>query len=61
MILTIHFDQNVIDHGVKYGRLRTSDGQYISSHWIKKKNNTAKSNFCVQVEVNILPLFIIYP
>jgi hypothetical protein len=39
--------QNVDNHGVIYGRLRTSDGQYVSSHW--KNSKAARNNHCVQV------------
>ena len=60
MILTIHFDQNVIDHGVKYGRLRTSDGQYVSSRWIKKNNKKARNNYCVQISIRIFIIIYLY-
>ncbi|CAB4446790.1 unnamed protein product [Rhizophagus irregularis] len=35
--------------GIKYGRLRTSDGQYVSSHWIKRKSKRSRNNYCVQI------------
>ncbi|CAB4390131.1 unnamed protein product [Rhizophagus irregularis] len=37
------------NYGVKYGRLRTSDGQYVSSCWIKRNNKIARNNYCVQI------------
>ncbi|GBB88940.1 hypothetical protein RclHR1_15560004 [Rhizophagus clarus] len=37
------------NYGVKYGRLRTSDGQYVSSYWIKRNNKIARNNYCIQI------------
>ncbi|PKY61197.1 hypothetical protein RhiirA4_521455 [Rhizophagus irregularis] len=45
--------QNINNYGMKYGRLRTSDGHYISSHWIKRKNKIARNNYCVQIRRTI--------
>ncbi|UZO29815.1 uncharacterized protein OCT59_023270 [Rhizophagus irregularis] len=42
-------NSNINNYGMKYGRLRTSDGHYISSHWIKRKNKIARNNYCVQI------------
>ncbi|CAB4396114.1 unnamed protein product [Rhizophagus irregularis] len=41
------------NYGVKYGRLRTSDGQYVSSCWIKRNNKIARNNYCVQIRYTI--------
>ncbi|CAG8755546.1 6673_t:CDS:2, partial [Rhizophagus irregularis] len=38
----------VNNYGVRYGRLRTSDGQYISSCCIKRNNKIARNNYCAQ-------------
>lgn len=45
------FFQEVNDYGRIYGRLRTSNGQYVSSSWIQKKDKTARNNYCVQVKI----------
>ncbi|CAG8778215.1 20382_t:CDS:2, partial [Rhizophagus irregularis] len=46
-------NSNINNYGMKYGRLRTSDGHYISSHWIKRKNKIARNNYCVQIRRTI--------
>ena len=42
---------------MKYGRLRTSDGQYVSSCWIKQNNKIARNNYSVQVNSNLCCYF----
>ncbi|PKB96659.1 hypothetical protein RhiirA5_385197, partial [Rhizophagus irregularis] len=41
-------EREVNNYGVRYGRLRTSDGQYISSCCIKRNNKIARNNYCAQ-------------
>ncbi|UZO19838.1 uncharacterized protein OCT59_011109 [Rhizophagus irregularis] len=43
----------VNNYGVRYGRLRTSDGQYISSCCIKRNNKIARNNYCAQIRRTI--------
>ncbi|CAB5210951.1 unnamed protein product [Rhizophagus irregularis] len=38
---------------MKYGRLRTSDGHYISSHWIKERIRSQEIIYCVQIRRTI--------
>jgi hypothetical protein len=47
----IYFFQEVNNYGRIYGRLRTPDGQYVSSFWIQKKDKIARNNHCVQVKI----------
>ncbi|GES92310.1 hypothetical protein GLOIN_2v1522244 [Rhizophagus clarus] len=35
----------------KYGRLRTKDGHFISSYWIKRNDNISRNNYCVNVQM----------
>ncbi|PKK61982.1 hypothetical protein RhiirC2_718044, partial [Rhizophagus irregularis] len=42
-------DLDLYSKGFKYGRLRTADGHYISSEWIKRQNSKARNNYCVQI------------
>ena len=35
--------------GIKYGRMRTKDGHYVGSSWIKRNNMTSRNNYCVAV------------
>ncbi|UZO03187.1 uncharacterized protein OCT59_023596 [Rhizophagus irregularis] len=46
-------NSNINNYGMQYGRLRTLDGHYISSHWIKKKNKITRNNYCVQIRRTI--------
>ncbi|GES91595.1 hypothetical protein GLOIN_2v1644898 [Rhizophagus clarus] len=43
----------VNNYGVRYGRLRTSDGQYISSSCIKRNNTIARNNYYAQIRRTI--------
>ncbi|GES78579.1 hypothetical protein GLOIN_2v1879215 [Rhizophagus clarus] len=43
------FDLDLYSKGFKYGRLRTTDGHYISSEWIKRQNSKTRNNYCVQI------------
>ncbi|GES96181.1 hypothetical protein GLOIN_2v1480212 [Rhizophagus clarus] len=52
---------DINNYGMKYGRLRTSDGQYVSSHWIKKKNKITRNNCCVQIYIyGIVDYFFVH-
>ncbi|CAB5358858.1 unnamed protein product [Rhizophagus irregularis] len=46
-------EMEVNNYGVRYGRLRTSDGQYISSCCIKRNNKIARNNYCAQIRRTI--------
>lgn len=37
---------------MKFGRMRTKDGHYVGSSWIKRDNTTSRNNYCVAV-INI--------
>ena len=47
-----------------FGRLRTKDGHFISSYWIKRNDDISRNNYCVNVSKNkylfILYLYFIY-
>ncbi|POG67634.1 hypothetical protein GLOIN_2v1644898 [Rhizophagus irregularis DAOM 181602=DAOM 197198] len=46
-------EMEVNNYGVRYRRLRTSDGQYISSCCIKRNNKIARNNYCDQIRRTI--------
>ncbi|CAB5202631.1 unnamed protein product [Rhizophagus irregularis] len=46
-------EMEVNNYGVRYGRLRTSDGQYISSCCIKRNNKIERNNYCAQIRHTI--------
>jgi hypothetical protein len=48
LILFILF-KSIDDKCIKYGRMRTKDGHYIGSSWIKQDNKTSRNNYCVAV------------
>ncbi|GBC08174.1 hypothetical protein RclHR1_07950001 [Rhizophagus clarus] len=46
------FDLDLYSKGFKYGRLRTTDGHYISSEWIKRQNSKTRNNYCIRRTVD---------
>ena len=49
-------DQQLISFsqtGTKYGRLRTKDGHYISSKWIRRNKDWSRINYTVMVKIEI--------
>ena len=39
--------------GTKYGRLRTKDGHYISSKWIRRNKDWSRINYTVMVKIEV--------
>ena len=53
-IMNVHnmytdFLQDIETTCAKYGKLRTKDGNIISSKWWKKESDNSRNNFCVAV------------
>jgi len=52
--------QSFPSSGIKYGRLRTKDGHYIGSKWIKRNRDWARINYSVMVSCSIYCIYNIY-
>ena len=50
--------QSFPSSGIKYGRLRTKDGHYIGSKWIKRNRDWARINYSVMVSYSIYYIYI---
>ncbi|CAG8682000.1 13315_t:CDS:1 [Dentiscutata erythropus] len=46
--------------GIKYGRLRTKDGHYIGSKWIRRNEDWSRINYTVMVKIEV-DIYANYP
>ncbi|CAB5203816.1 unnamed protein product [Rhizophagus irregularis] len=44
---------DIKENYTKYGKLRTKDGNIISSKWWKKENDSSRNDFCVAINLTV--------
>jgi hypothetical protein len=47
--LILYYFKSIDNKCIKYGRMRTKDGHYVGSSWIKCNNEMSRNNYCVAV------------
>ncbi|GET61238.1 hypothetical protein GLOIN_2v1812804 [Rhizophagus irregularis DAOM 181602=DAOM 197198] len=52
-LLPIYNEKNIKENYAKYGKLRTKDGNIISSKWWKKENDSSRNDFCVAINLTV--------
>ncbi|GET50952.1 transposase domain-containing protein [Rhizophagus irregularis DAOM 181602=DAOM 197198] len=52
-LLPIYNEKDIKENYAKYGKLRTKDGNIISSKWWKKENDSSRNDFCVAINLTV--------